>query len=78
MTVVPMTVYSGTTLCADIAKGINNRFRTMSFWQPASVLGPLLTDGLRYIVASLVALGMGFLLGFRPDGGFIGVIGTSD
>ncbi|WP_254634995.1 ABC transporter permease [Paenibacillus sp. GbtcB18] len=48
LTVVPMTIYSGTTLCQDISNGVYNRFRTMPFWQPASVLGPLMTDALSF------------------------------
>lgn len=44
----------------------------MPFWQPSSILGPLITDGLRYTTALLVALGVGFLIGFRPDGGVAG------
>lgn len=72
LTILPMTVYSGTTICQDIAKGVYNRFRTMPFWQPVSVIGPLLTDGLRYTIAILVAFGTGMLLGFRPEGGIIG------
>lgn len=72
LTVVPMTVYSGTAICHDISKGVYNRFRTLPFWQPSTVLGPLFTDGLRYTSALLVALGVGFLMGFRPDGGVAG------
>lgn len=72
--VAPMTVYSGTTLCQDIAKGVHNRFRTMSVWPPASVLGPILTDALRYAAASIVTIGIGLLLGFRPEGGAGGVL----
>ncbi len=72
LTVVPMTVYSGTTIALDISKGVNNRFRTMPFWQPAAIFGPLVTDGLRYAVAVCAALAMGILLGFRPEGGILG------
>lgn len=74
MTVVPMTVYSGTTISMDIAKGVYNRFRTMPFWQPASVLGLIIMDGLRYTAAMLAALGTGMLIGFRPEGGAAGAI----
>ncbi|MEK4439060.1 ABC transporter permease [Paenibacillus sp. FSL K6-2862] len=74
LTVVPMTVYSGTTLCQDISKGVYNRFRTMPFWQPGSVLGPLISDGLRYTIALLVACGTGLLLGFRPEDGIKGTL----
>lgn len=72
LTVVPMTVYSGTSICTDISKGVYNRFRTMAFWQPSSILGPIVTDGLRYTTALLSALGTGMLIGFRPEGGVLG------
>jgi ABC-2 type transport system permease protein len=74
LTVVPLTVYSGTSLCLDITKGIYNRFRTMPFWQPSSILGPLITDGMRYTIASLSVLATGFLLGFHPEGGILGTV----
>ncbi|WP_339291433.1 ABC transporter permease [Paenibacillus sp. FSL W8-0187] len=74
LTVVPMTVYSGTTICSDITKGVYNRFRTLPFWQPASVLGSILTDGLRYTVGVIVALGTGLALGFRPEGSVIQIV----
>lgn len=67
LTVVPMTVYSGTTLCQDISKGVYHRFRTMPFWQPSAVLGPLFTDAVRYLIALVVILAAGRLLGFRPE-----------
>jgi ABC-2 type transport system permease protein len=74
LTVVPMTVYSGTTLCQDITKGVYNRFRTMPFWQPASIIGPLMTDGIRYTIAILSTMFTGLLLGYRPDGGVLGIV----
>lgn len=74
LTVVPMTVYSGTSLCLDISKGVHSRFRTMPFWQPASVLGPLITDGIRYVTAVGVAFATGMLIGFRPEGGTAGAV----
>ncbi|GIO14068.1 transport permease protein [Cohnella xylanilytica] len=74
LTVVPMTVYSGTTLCQDLSRGVYNRFRTMPFWQPAAVLGPLATDALRYAAALLATCGAGLLLGYRPDGGAPGTL----
>lgn len=74
LTVVPMTVYSGTTICSDITKGVYNRFRTLPFWQPASVIGSILTDGLRYAAGVTAALGTGVALGFRPEGSAIQVL----
>ncbi|MCR8843545.1 ABC transporter permease [Paenibacillus sp. SC116] len=74
LTILPMTVYSGTTLCQDIVKGVYNRFRTMPFWQPATMIGSVLMDGLRYTSAALVSFCVGMLLGFRPEGGALGAI----
>ncbi|EHB62394.1 ABC transporter permease [Paenibacillus lactis] len=77
LTVVPMTVYSGTTICTDIAKGVYHRFRTLPFWQPAAIFGSIIADSLRYAVALLVVLTMGFGLGFRPDGGLEGTMAAA-
>ncbi|MCM3781756.1 ABC transporter permease [Neobacillus mesonae] len=74
LTVIPMTVYSGTSICQDITKGVYKRFRTMPFWQPSAVLGPVITDGLRYTSAAIVAVCFGMLLGFRPEAGVIGMV----
>lgn len=72
LTVVPMTVYSGATLCTDIARGVYRRFRTMPFWQPAAVFGLVAADGLRYAAALIVVMAAGLALGFRPGGGAAG------
>ncbi|WP_084509068.1 ABC transporter permease [Paenibacillus assamensis] len=74
LTILPMTVYSGTTLCQDIVKGVYNRFRTMPFWQPATMIGSVLMDSLRFASAALVSFGVGMLLGFRPEGGALGAM----
>ncbi|CAG5089403.1 AcrW [Thermobacillus xylanilyticus] len=74
LTVVPMTVASGTTLCADIAKGVYQRFRTMPFWQPAAVFGLVAADGVRYAAGLVAVLGAGLALGFRPAGGVAGAV----
>jgi ABC-2 type transport system permease protein len=72
LTVVPMTVTSGTTLCTDMARGVYQRFRTMPFWQPAAVFGLVAADGLRYAAGLAAVLGAGWALGFRPAAGVPG------
>ncbi|MFF4159699.1 ABC transporter permease [Streptomyces sp. NPDC001678] len=72
--VVMPTVYTGTSLSMDITKGIYDRFRTLPFWQPAVIVGSLLGDLVRYVLALVTTLGVGLALGFRPDGGTGGVI----
>jgi ABC-2 type transport system permease protein len=63
---------TGTTLNTDIVKGIFDRFRTMPFWQPASLVGTVLADLGRYIVALLLCAALGLALGFRPEAGAVG------
>ncbi|MFC7330949.1 ABC transporter permease [Marinactinospora rubrisoli] len=76
MTVVLMTVYTGTALNTDITKGVFDRFRTLPFWQPATIVGNLLGDLVRYTIALTITTGLGLLLGFRPAGGLTGVLLT--
>ncbi|MEU6024223.1 ABC transporter permease [Micromonospora sp. NPDC048871] len=66
-TVVMMSVYTGTALNTDITKGIFDRFRTLPFWQPATIVGSLLADMGRYLVALTLTITCGVLLGFRPE-----------
>jgi ABC-2 type transport system permease protein len=73
-TVLFITVYTGVGLNTDIHKGLYDRFRSLPMWQPAPLLGALAGDVFRYSVASAVILVVGFILGFRPQGGAIGVL----
>ena len=73
-TVVFITVYTGVGLNTDIQKGLYDRFRSLPMWQPSPILGALMGDVFRYSMASALILIVGFILGFRPQGGVIGVI----
>jgi ABC-2 type transport system permease protein len=75
MSVVMTTMYTGVSVNTDIEKGVFDRFRTLPIWRPAPMVGYLLGDAFRYTMASLVILGVGLVLGFRPDGGVPGVLG---
>ena len=74
MTVVMITPYTGMGLNTDLTKGVFDRFRSLSIWRPAVLVGMLLADAVRYAIASTVVIGLGVVLGFRPDGGPIGVV----
>jgi ABC-2 type transport system permease protein len=74
MTVTMITMYTGMALNTDIGKGIFDRFRSLPIWRPAVLVGMLLADAVRYTMASLVVVALGLALGFRPDGGPIGVV----
>jgi ABC-2 type transport system permease protein len=71
--IVLITVYTGVGLNTDIDKGLFDRFRSLPIWQPAPIVGALLGDVMRYSVAALMVIGLGLILGFRPEGGALGV-----
>lgn len=74
MSVVMITMYTGISVNIDIEKGVFDRFRTLPIWRPSTMVGYLLGDALRYTIASIVMLTVGVILGYRPDGGFAGVL----
>ncbi|MCD9903395.1 ABC transporter permease [Streptomyces sp. MT29] len=74
MSVVMITMYTGVSVNTDITKGVFDRFRTLPIWRPAPMVGYLLGDVLRYVLASVVMLAVGMIIGFRPDGGVLGML----
>lgn len=76
MTVAQITMYTGIDLNNDIRKGIFDRFRTLPIWLPSALIGSLLVDVVRYSMASVIMITLGFALGFRPEGGIMGVLGA--
>ncbi|MFJ7996835.1 ABC transporter permease [Streptomyces sp. NPDC096310] len=74
MSVVMVTMYTGVAVNTDIEKGVFDRFRTLPIWRPAPMVGYLLGDVVRYVIASAVMLAVGTLIGYRPQGGVPGVL----
>src|SRR6185437_4230066 len=74
LAVVLVTVYSGVTLNADLATGVFDRFRSMPVWRPAPILGALIGDVGRYLLAGGLVIGLGLAMGYRPAGGPAGVL----
>ena len=72
--VVMITMYTGVGLNTDIEKGVFDRFRSLPLWRPAALVGMILGDMLRYVLAGSVILAVGLVLGFRPGGGLGGVV----
>ncbi|GAB6089792.1 ABC transporter permease [Spirochaeta dissipatitropha] len=72
--VVFITVYTGFGLNTDISKGVFDRFRSLPVWQPSVIVGALLADSVRYSIASIITITVGLILGFRPEGGIIGLL----
>ncbi len=74
MSVLFTTVYSGVALNTDLTKGVVDRFRSLPIWRPAPLVGALLGDTVRYIIAGTVIVVLGVILGYRPDAGVPGVV----
>ncbi|MBU9721541.1 ABC transporter permease [Bacillus alkalicola] len=74
MTVVTITMYTGMELNNDIRKGIFDRFRSLPIWRPSVLVGALFVDAVRYTIASAIMITLGLILGFRPEGGVVGVL----
>jgi len=73
-TVAFITMYTGVAINTDISKGVFDRFRSLPIWRPSVLVGALFGDIVRYAVASIVVLIVGIILGYRPDGGILGVV----
>jgi ABC-2 type transport system permease protein len=74
MSVLFTTVYSGIGLNTDLTKGVVDRFRSLPIWRPAPLVGSLLGDSVRYVLAGTVIIVLGVILGYRPEAGVPGVI----
>ncbi|HTE59711.1 MAG TPA: ABC transporter permease [Solirubrobacteraceae bacterium] len=70
-------VYSGVALNTDVTKGVVDRFRSLPIWRPAPLVGGVLGDTARYVLAATIVVLVGLIMGYRPDGGgVVGVLGA--
>ena len=74
MSIAIVTMYGGARLAQDVTTGAFDRFRSLSIWRGAFVLGGLLSDAARYLFASAIVVVLGLIMGYRPDGGAPGVL----
>lgn len=74
MSVLFTTVYSGIALNTDLTKGVVDRFRSLPIWRPAPLLGSLLGDSVRYVLAGTVIITVGVIMGYRPGAGVLGAV----
>jgi ABC-2 type transport system permease protein len=72
MSVLFTTVYSGVALNTDLTRGVVDRFRSLPIWKPSPLVGALLGDSVRYLVAGTVIVVLGVILGYRPGAGVPG------
>ncbi|MDO9377730.1 MAG: ABC transporter permease [Nocardioidaceae bacterium] len=73
-TVVFITMYTAMTINTDIEKGVFDRIRSLPVWRPSLLVGALLGDTLRYLMASSIVLLVGTAIGYRAPGGLGGVV----
>lgn len=73
-TVMFNAVYSGMGLSTDLEKGLFDRFRSLPIWSLAPFAGLMVGDVLRHLIAASIVLGVGLVLGYRPEAGFPGVL----
>jgi ABC-2 type transport system permease protein len=73
-TVITTSVVTGTQLREDMDKGVFDRFRSLPIARIAPLTGALLADTVRYAIATVLTFGMGFVMGFRPEGGIAAVV----
>jgi ABC-2 type transport system permease protein len=66
--VVTTSVVTGVQLREDMEKGVFDRFRSMPIARAAPLAGALLTDTIRYAIATLMTFLTGFVIGWRPQG----------
>jgi daunorubicin/doxorubicin transport system permease protein len=77
MAAVLLTVYSGVNLNTDAATGAFDRFRSLPIWRPAPIVGALIGDTGRYLLGCGLVVALGLAIGYRPAGGFAGVLAAS-
>jgi ABC-2 type transport system permease protein len=73
-TVITTSIVTGVQLREDMDKGVFDRFRSLPIARIAPLAGALLADTVRYTIATVLTLVMGYILGYRPDGGFDHVV----
>jgi ABC-2 type transport system permease protein len=73
-TVITTSIVTGVQLREDMDKGVFDRFKSLPIARIAPLAGALLADTIRYTIATLLTFTMGYIMGFRPDGGLENVI----
>ncbi|HXH35788.1 MAG TPA: ABC transporter permease [Plantibacter sp.] len=68
-TVITTSVVTGIQLREDMDKGVFDRFKSMPIARIAPLAGALLADTVRYTIATTLTFTMGFIMGYRPEGG---------
>ena len=75
-TVLTTCMATGVQLREDMEKGVFDRFKALPMARIAPLAGPMVADLVRYLIAAGLTFVMGIILGYRPAGGVLGVLGA--
>ncbi len=75
-TVLTTCMSTGVQLREDMDKGVFDRFKAMPMSRIAPLAGPMVADLVRYLIAAGLTFVMGVIIGYRPGGGVLGVLGA--
>ena len=74
-TALTASMATGIQLREDMDKGVFDRFKSLPIARIAPLAGPAMADLVRYGTAATLTLLTGLLMGYRPGGGVVGVLG---
>src|SRR5699024_7112737 len=67
--VLVTSVMTGVQMRKDMDTGVFDRFKSLPIARIAPLAGALITDTLRYAIASGLTLTISYFMGYRPEGG---------
>ncbi|MBS2533494.1 ABC transporter permease [Catenulispora sp. NF23] len=75
-TVLTTCMATGVQLREDMEKGVFDRFKSLPMARIAPLAGPMVADLIRYLIAAGLTFLTGVVIGYRPHGGVLGVLGA--
>ena len=75
-TVLTTCMSTGVNLREDMEKGVFDRFKALPMSRIAPLAGPMVADLVRYLIAAGLTFVTGVIIGYRPGGGVLGVLGA--
>src|SRR3954468_13748198 len=71
------SVAIGVMLREDMDKGVFDRFKSLPIARIAPLAGALIADTIRYALVTVLTFTMGYIMGYRPGAGLLGVLEAS-
>ncbi|NED93930.1 ABC transporter permease [Phytoactinopolyspora alkaliphila] len=76
-TVLAGLLATGLNISIDIKKGVFDRFRSLPISRSAPLIGSVLGDAVRYVVAVVTVFAVAYAMGFRVETSLVSAIGAS-